>query len=74
MERSEEYLGGLPEERTVRKASEFLKRLAVEGGAIVSSARCSVEEIQQARREGRLFVDWQGLGYVLRLEGSNESG
>ena len=36
------------------------------GGAIVSSAACSVDEIDLARAQGRMFVDKDGFGYVYR--------
>ncbi len=49
------------------EAEEFLSKLAIESGVIVSSAECDVAEIAQARVDQRFFVDVGGLGYVLRL-------
>ena len=49
-------------------ALEFMKRLSVERGAIVSSADCSEMEIAFARSENRFYVDGDSLGYVLRPE------
>jgi hypothetical protein len=45
-------------------AETFLKKLATDGGAIISSNDLSPEEIETARREDRFFVDEDGLGYV----------
>lgn len=45
----------------------FIRRLATDNGAIVSSAACSVLEIAEARAEGRFWVDPETYcGYVLR--------
>lgn len=49
-----------------KDAAAFLKRLASEGGSIVSSGICSVAEIATARACGRFFVDENYMGYVLR--------
>ena len=46
---------------------EMLDMLAKENGAIVSSAACSTMEIAFARKEGRMFVDSNGYGYIVRL-------
>ncbi len=46
------------------KAEEFLKKLASDGGAIVSSNDLSPEEIDDAKTEERMFVDDAGFGYV----------
>lgn len=47
-------------------ASDFLKKLARDGGEIVSSAACSSAEIALANKENRFFVDDESFGYVLR--------
>lgn len=47
-------------------ASDFLKKLAHEGGQIVSSSVCSSAEIALANKENRFFVDDESFGYVLR--------
>jgi hypothetical protein len=47
-------------------AEEFLNKLAEERGAIVSSGDCSEMEIANARSCGRMYIDSDGLGYVLR--------
>jgi hypothetical protein len=56
--------------RTTQPSDEssllFIKRLATEYGAIVSSASCSESEIFHAQKTNRFFVDEDGLGYVLR--------
>jgi hypothetical protein len=52
-------------------ASNFLRRLSLEGGEIVCSAGCSSSEIALAHKEDRFFVDANGLGYVLRPMGWN---
>lgn len=44
-----------------------------ERGYIVSSSRCSTEEIAIARAEGRLFVDRDGFGYVYRTDAAPKS-
>jgi hypothetical protein len=49
-------------------ASNFLRRLTIEGGAIVCSEACSERELAYAKREGRFFVDENNYGYVLKLE------
>lgn len=36
------------------------------GGWLVSSARCDVREITWARAENRMFVDDNGLGFIVR--------
>lgn len=46
----------------------FLRRLATERGAIVSSGDCDHMEIANARATGRFWVDADGLGYVLRTK------
>lgn len=46
------------------QAVRFLKKLAEYGGAIVSSSSLSVEEIEKARQQKRMFVDDDGFGYV----------
>ncbi|MCK5611896.1 hypothetical protein KAR91_59045 [Candidatus Pacearchaeota archaeon] len=45
---------------------KLLKKLACEGGTIVSSAECSELEIAEARCCERMFVDEGGLGYIWR--------
>jgi hypothetical protein len=50
-------------------ASDFLKKLATEGGEIVSSSVCSSVEIALANKENRFFVDDESFGYVLRPVG-----
>ena len=49
-------------------ASNFLRRLTLEGGAIVCSEACSERELSYAKKEGRFFVDENNYGYVLKLE------
>lgn len=44
---------------------KFLAKLR-DGGAIVSSGKCSEIEIVNAQANGRFFVDSEGFGYVLR--------
>jgi len=52
-----------------KELKEFINKLAVERGAIVSSADCSSVEIAHARADGRLYVDAEtSYGYVLRLK------
>lgn len=48
-------------------ALEFLKKVANEGGAIVSSNECSEMEIVNARATDRFYVDEDGMGYVWRI-------
>jgi hypothetical protein len=50
--------------RSYKHAYEFLKLLASNGGTIVSSNDCTVEEIAAARAEKRFYVDADSLGYV----------
>ena len=45
---------------------KLFKKLAYEGGTIVSSAECSEIEIAEARCCDRMFVDEGGLGYIWR--------
>lgn len=47
---------------------ELIKKLALEGGAIVSSANCTEMEIADAAATNRFAVDANGLGYVLRTK------
>lgn len=49
----------------VRELKRML-RLVAEGGWLVSSARCSEQEIAWARAENRMFVDRGGIGYIVR--------
>lgn len=53
-----------PEEK-VKEAERFLQRLA-EGGTVVSSNECSVEEITHAQACRRFYVDARSYGYVYR--------
>ena len=46
--------------------TELLKQLVREGGAIVTTAECSVMEIADARATLRMAVDEDGIGYVRR--------
>lgn len=46
---------------------KLIKKLAVEGGCIVSSADCSEMEIADARARGDFWVDNHNYGYVRRL-------
>ncbi len=50
------------------EAANFLKRLRVDRGAIVSSADCSTMEIAFAQKERRWYVDEDGMGYVMRMK------
>lgn len=45
---------------------ELLQKLKDDGGAIVTSNECTVFEIAGARADGRMFVDKDGIGFVLR--------
>ncbi len=45
-------------------AEDFLKKLAIGGGAIISSSDCTPEEIADARANDNFFVDACNLGYV----------
>ena len=60
------FTGAREEQMSEQSAYEFLRRLAIERGAIVSSASCSTVEIAMARAQGRFFVGPDALGYVLR--------
>lgn len=53
---------------TMQDAGTFLKRLAFGGGAIVSTAALSADEIVLYRNLKRMWVDDDGLGYVLLSE------
>lgn len=55
-----------------RPVSELAGALMDERGAVVCSGDCDVIELAAARREGRFFVDDDGLGYVLRPKGWRE--
>lgn len=44
----------------------LLDKLAMDGGSIVSSNCCSVEEIAEARAQDRFAVRGDGLGFVWR--------
>lgn len=46
-----------------------MKRLAVEGGALVSADICDPTEVALARAHERYFEDENGYSYVLRPEG-----
>ncbi|MCK9587968.1 MAG: hypothetical protein WC069_06405 [Candidatus Shapirobacteria bacterium] len=50
------------------RAIQFLKQLATNGGAIVSSNSCSEMEIADAKATDRFFVDEEGFGFVWRSE------
>lgn len=52
----------------ITTTSQLLARLARDGGCIVSSNDCSRMEIADAQAHGRMFVDADGLGYVLRTK------
>lgn len=41
------------------------------GMSIVASSSCSAEEIEVARRNGRMLVTEDGMGYVLRRKDGN---
>lgn len=46
------------------------------GGVMVSSADCTPDEISDARKQGHLWVDFQGFGYVyvpLRLNHAEDA-
>ena len=36
------------------------------GGTLIADAGCSTDEFIAARREGRMFVDEDGFGYVYK--------
>jgi hypothetical protein len=44
------------------------------GGWLVSSARCSEQEIARARAESRFYVSSDGCGYVVRPPASLPGG
>lgn len=44
-----------------------LKKLTEEGGCIVSSADCNINEITNAQRRGDFWVDSNNMGFVRRL-------
>ena len=48
--------------------------LVDKGGWMVSSARCSEQEIAWARAENRFFVSSDGCGYVVRPAASFPGG
>ncbi|MGA9771669.1 MAG: hypothetical protein WBV94_21745 [Blastocatellia bacterium] len=52
---------------------QFVRRLAMHGGSIVSSNSCSGLEIAQAQACERFFVFDDGLGLVYRPESTNET-
>lgn len=58
-----------PIETAQQEALKFLQRLASDNGAIVSSNSCPIEAIEQARLDGRFFVDNEGFGYIFRPKG-----
>ena len=43
---------------------ELLKKLAGEGGKIVSSGNLTIQQIAEANACSRMYVDDSGLGYV----------
>lgn len=49
----------------LRAHYDFLA-LVMQGGWMVSSARCSADEIVQARAENRMYVDPNGFGFIVR--------
>jgi hypothetical protein len=51
---------------------DFMTKLAVCGGNIVSSERCSLQEIADAQVDKRFIMRADGLGFVLRLPESQE--
>ena len=48
---------------------KLLDYLIFKGGAIVSSASLSIEQIQDARLEDRMYVDLLGHGFVWMPKG-----
>lgn len=66
--------GPAPKRQKYRGVSAFLRRLAVDGGTIVSTAALTPEEIRQARADGRSFVLADGLGFVIVPHGVSECG
>ena len=46
--------------------NDLVKKMLRDGGAIVSSDSCSAMEIACASQSGNMFVDENGLGYILR--------
>jgi hypothetical protein len=57
--------GPPPKRQKFRGVSAFVRRLALEGGSIVSTAALTPEQIAQARADGKLFVLADGLGFAL---------
>jgi hypothetical protein len=45
---------------------ELIEKLASEGGCIVSSADCTIEEISNAHIRRDIHVDTSGFGYIRR--------
>ena len=52
----------------MKTESELLSKLLKDGGVIVTSDQCSVMEIADARAHGRMYVNTDGIGFVLRLK------
>lgn len=50
----------------IKTKDELLQRLVAEGGCIVTSNNASVHEIANAQSLGHMYVDGDGLGYILR--------
>lgn len=50
----------------IRTKEELIRKLAIDGGCIVSSGDCSSLEIADAQATNRMYVDDDGLGFILR--------
>jgi hypothetical protein len=51
--------------KRITSVDELICKLTTEGGAIVNATSCTAYELTQAQVEGRVYVDAQGLAYVL---------
>lgn len=52
----------------IRTVADMFGYLLKCGGAIVNASACTAHEIAQARSEGRIYMDAQGYGFVLRTQ------
>lgn len=52
-----------------KEQRDFLMRLATEGGSIVCTNTLTPEQINTARVEGRMYVNSDGIGFVLIQQG-----
>lgn len=59
-------VGPLYGDAGILTVDKLIERLFLEGGAIVNANVCSAYELASARADGRVYVDTQGFGFVLR--------